>query len=144
MNNQVRKFNPRRGFLPSIFNVDDDFFTNFFEGSNLPAANVVENEKEYRVELSVPGFDKNDFKIEVEKNVLNISANKESRKEEKDENEKILRQEFTSSSFSRSFVLPENVDTENINAAQKDGVLKISLPKMDKAKEDKVKKIEIK
>jgi len=143
MNNQLRRFSPRRNFIPSIFNVSDDFFTDFFNGSNLPAANIVENDKEFRVELSVPGFDKNDFKVEVEKNMLTVSASKESKTEEKDENEKMLRREFYSSSFSRSFVLPENIDTENIGAEQKDGVLKISLPKMNQAPEDKVKKIEI-
>lgn len=144
MNNQLRKFDSRRNFLPSLFNIGDDFFTNFFEGSSLPAANIVENNKEFRVELSVPGFDKEDFKIEVEKNVLVISANKEANKEEKDENEKVIRREFSSSSFSRSFVLPENIDTDNISAQQKDGVLKISLPKQNQAPEDRVKKIEIK
>lgn len=144
MNNQLRKFDSRRSFLPSLFNVGDDFFTNFFEGSSLPAANIVENDKEFRVELSVPGFDKDDFKIELEKNVLAISANKEAKKEEKDENEKVIRREFSSSSFSRSFVLPENIDVENISAEQKDGVLKVSLPKKSNALEDKVKKIEIK
>ena len=143
MNNQLKRFDPRRGFFPSVFNVSDEFFTDFFKGNNLPAANVIENEKEFRVELSVPGFDKNDFKIEVEKNVLTVSASKESNKEEKDENEKMLRREFYSSSFSRSFVLPENVDKENIGAEQKDGVLKISLPKLE-APENKVKTIDIK
>jgi len=143
MNNQLKRFDPRRGFFPSVFNVSDEFFTDFFKGNNLPAANVIENEKEFRVELSVPGFDKNDFKIEVEKNVLTVSASREGNKEEKDENEKMLRREFYSSSFSRSFVLPENVDKENIGAEQKDGVLKISLPKLE-APENKVKTIDIK
>jgi HSP20 family protein len=143
MNNQLKRFDPRRGFFPSVFNVSDEFFTDFFKGNNLPAANVIENEKEFRVELSVPGFDKNDFKIEVEKNVLTVSASKESNKEEKDESEKMLRREFYSSSFSRSFVLPENVDKDNIGAEQKDGVLKILLPKLE-APENKVKTIDIK
>lgn len=143
MNNQLKRFDPRRGFFPSLFNVSDDFFTDFFRGNNLPAANVVENDKEFRVELSVPGFGKDDFKVEIEKNVLTVSASKDSNKEEKSEDEKVLRREFYSSSFSRSFVLPENIDVENINAEQKDGVLKISLPKIE-APEDKVKKIEIK
>ena len=144
MNNQLRRFDSRRGFFPSLINVNDDFFTDFFKGNALPAANIVENDKEFRVELSVVGFSKDDFNIEVEKNVLTISANKEVRHEEKSDDEKMLRQEFTSSSFSRSFVLPENIDTENIGAKQEDGILKISLPKREKALEDKIKKIEIK
>lgn len=140
MNNQLRRFSPRRSFFPHLFNINDDFFT----GNNLPAANVTETPDEFKVELSVPGFSKEDFKIEIEKSILSISASKENKAEEKDENEKVIRQEFTSSSFSRSFILPENVDTENISAEQKDGVLNISLPKKIQAAEDKVKKIEIK
>ena len=143
MNNQLRRFDSRRNFLPSFFGVRDDFFNNFFEGNSLPAANVSENENSFKVELSVPGFEKNDFKIEIEKNVLTISASKENSKEEKDENERIIRQEFSSSSFSRSFILPKNIDTDKIEASQKDGVLSLSLPKKEKNTEEGVKKIEI-
>jgi len=144
MSNYLKRFDSRGNFRPSLFNVNNDFFTNFFSGTDLPAVNISENEKEFKVELSVPGFEKNDIKLEIEKNVLNITASKEVNKEEKDESEKVIRREFSSSSFSRSFVIPENVDTENISAEQKDGILKISLPKKEKALEDKVKKIEIK
>ncbi|MDR1706610.1 Hsp20/alpha crystallin family protein [Dysgonomonas sp.] len=144
MNNQLKKIDPRRDFFPSFFKMNDDFFTDFFKGSNMPAVNIVENNKEFRIELSVPGFNKDDFKIEIEKNVLTISASQESKREEKNEDEKIHRQEFYSTSFSRSFVLPENIDTEHISAEQKDGILKIALPKLQDMPEDKVKKIEIK
>lgn len=134
------KFDSRKSFLPSIFN--DDFFTSFFEGNGLPAANIVENKNEFRVELSVPGFNKDEFNVEVDKNVLVISAKQESKQEEKDE--KFIRQEFKSSSFSRSFVLPDSVDMEQISAEYNDGVLKLSIPKLNKMPEDKIKKIEIK
>jgi len=144
MRNQlVRRFDRNGSFFPTFFSnyVNDDLF-NFVNG-NLPATNVSENEKAFNIELSVPGFKKEDIKIEIEKNVLKISAQNEVKNEEKDENEKVLRQEFKTSSFSRSFTIPENIDTENIAAVQKDGVLQVTLPKMNKALEDKVKKIEI-
>lgn len=143
MSNRLTKFDSRKSFLPSIFN-NDDFFTNFFEGNALPAANVVENKNEFRVELSVPGFNKDEFSVEVEKNVLIISAKQESKVEDKDKDERLIRQEFRSSSFSRSFVLPDNVDMEQISAQYQDGVLKLSIPKLTKAPENKTKKIEIK
>lgn len=141
----LMKRNDRNGMYPVFFNRywDDDFFNNFV-GSDLPAVNVKENKKEFKLEISAPGFEKDDIALNVENNVLTISAKKEVRNEEKGEDEKVLRQEFTSSSFYRSFTLPENIDTENISAKEKNGVLKISLPKMDKAPEDKKKKIEIK
>lgn len=139
-NNQLRRYSSRKNFFPHLFNINNDFFAE----SNLPAANVTENDKQFKVELSVPGFSKEDFKIEIEKNILSVSASKENKTEEKDENEKVIRQEFFSSSFSRKFIIPENVDTESISAEQKNGVLNISLPKKELAPEEKVKKIEIK
>ncbi len=144
MSNQLKRIDPRRDFFPSLFKMNDDFFTDFFKGSDMPAVNIVENNKEFRIELSVPGFNKDEFKVEIEKNILTISATHESKREEKNEDEKIHRQEFYSNSFSRSFVLPENINTEHISAEQKEGVLKISLPKIENMPEDKVKKIEIK
>lgn len=134
-----------RGMLPSFFNRnwDNDFFNNFME-SDVPAVNVKENDKEFKLEISAPGYDKEDINISIDKNILTISAKKEMNNEEKGEDDKILRQEFTSSSFYRSFTLPDNIDTEHIDANEKSGVLKIILPKMEKAPEEKKRKIEIK
>ncbi|MDU1892464.1 MAG: Hsp20/alpha crystallin family protein [Dysgonomonas sp.] len=145
MRNQIRKFDRNGSFFPSIFNsyFNDNLFNNFVEG-DLPATNVSETEKAFNIELSVPGFNKEDIKVEIEKNILTISAQTEEKKEEKDVNEKVLRQEFRKSSFSRRFTIPENIDTESIVASQQDGVLSITLPKQDKTLEDKIKKIEIK
>lgn len=144
MMGNVMKRNDNYGLFPAFFNRywDHDFFHNFIE-SDLPAVNVKENKKEFKLEISAPGFEKNDIKLNVENNVLTISAKKEMKNEEKGDDEKVLRQEFTSSSFFRSFTLPENIDTEHITAKEANGVLKISLPKMDKALEDKKKSIEI-
>jgi len=145
MRNQLRKFDRGGSYFPSLFNgyFNDSLFNNFVQG-DLPAINVSENEKSFSIELSVPGYKKEDIKIEIEKDILKISAQSEVSNEEKDENQKVLRQEFRKSSFTRSFSIPENIDTEGISAEQKDGVLQVTLPKMDKAPEDKVKKIEIK
>ncbi|MFV0470291.1 MAG: Hsp20/alpha crystallin family protein [Dysgonomonas sp.] len=139
----IKRTDKRDNFLPSLFNFGGDLVNRFFN-EDLPATNVSENKKEYKLELEIPGFDKEDIAIEIDNNVLKISAKKEFRQEEKDEQEKILRQEFSSTSFSRSFALPDNVDTENIAANQKHGILNVVLPKKDKAVEEKVKKIEIK
>jgi len=145
MNNKVSKYEGDRSYYPSFINrfFDDDFFSGF--GSNsLPAVNVKETKKEFKLEISAPGFEKGDFDVKVEKNILKISAARESSHEEKDEDERVLRQEFTSSTFSRAFTLPEHVDTEKIEAKEKNGILTIKLPKKNNAVEDSVKKIEIK
>ena len=144
MNDKMKKYEGG-GYYPSLFNrfFNDDFFSRFTE-NNLPAVNVKETQKEFKLEVSAPGFDKGDFDIRVDKNVLTISGKKEASHEEKGEDEKVLRQEFASSTFSRSFTLPEHVDTDSIEAKEKNGVLTIKLPKRAEAKEEAVKKIEIK
>lgn len=145
MSNQLKKFERENRVLPALFNGywNDDFFDNAWNGDFLPAANVKENKKEYQLDLSVPGFEKDDISIEIDKNVLKISAQKEMNSDTTGD-DKVLRQEFGYSSFSRSFMIPENVDTNNIGAQQKDGILEITMPKLDKAPEDKIKKINVK
>ncbi|MBF0651815.1 MAG: Hsp20/alpha crystallin family protein [Prevotella sp.] len=144
MRNQLRRYDRNGSFFPTFFsNYFNDEVLNSLGSAYLPATNISENEKAFNIELSVPGFDKDDIKIEIEKDVLKISAQNEVKNEEKDENEKVLRREFKKSSFTRSFTIPEDIDTDNISAVQKDGILQITLPKQDKAIEDKVKKIEI-
>lgn len=140
----MKRFHRDLGF-PSFFNRywDDNLLGDFSE-EDLPAVNVKENKKEFKVEVSVPGYEKEDIQIDVNKNVLTISAKKELKKEEKDEEDKVLRQDFSVSSFYRSFTLPENVDTEKIQAKEKNGILKLTLPKMEKALEDRKKRIDIK
>ena len=142
-NDKVSKYEGR-GYYPSFFErfFGDDFFGGFT--NSLPAVNVKETKKDFKLEISAPGFEKEDFNIEVDKDVLKISAAKQESHEEKDEDEVVIRQEFSSSMFSRSFTLPEHVDTEKIEAKEKNGVLTIKLPKMENAKENVVKRIAIK
>lgn len=144
MNNLI-KVSDRKDNLPDLFNhfLGNEFFNNFFVG-DVPAVNVKETNKDFMLEMSVPGYSKEDFSIDVDKNILTISGRKSVEKEEMDKDCKILRQEFSSSSFSRSFTLPEHVETDKIDATQKNGILRITLPKFATAKEDKVKRIQIK
>ncbi|MFN6944320.1 MAG: Hsp20/alpha crystallin family protein [Cytophagaceae bacterium] len=126
----------------------DDFFDDEFKFSgqdmtaSMPAVNVKESEEDYRVELATPGLEKNDFKINVEGNVLTISAQKEETKEEK-ENGRFNRREFSYRSFVRSFSLPENVDREKIAANYKDGILNLTIPKREKEEKKSTKQINV-
>jgi len=131
--------------FPAVF---DDFFkpwNEWFTNAGflskpltVPAVNVVENHNEYKVNLAAPGMKKSDFEINVEGNMLTISSEKEESKEEKDE--QYTRKEFSYSSFSRSFSLPEDVKQDKIEAAYEDGVLKISLPKREDARTKSISK----
>jgi HSP20 family protein len=125
--------------FPTVF---DDFFkpwNEWFDNGGLwgrmmkvPAVNVVEKEDFFMVTLAAPGLKKSDFKIDIEGNMLTISSEKEESKEEKEE--KFTRKEYSFTSFSRSFSLPEFVNREKIEAVYEDGILKLTLPKMEEFK----------
>ena len=102
-----------------------------------PAVNVAEDEKKFEIEFAAPGMHKEDFKIQVDKGMLTVSAE---RKEEKEEMKKnYTRQEYSYDSFSRSFNLPENAKEDDIKATYEHGMLKVDIAKkavtVSKAKE---------
>lgn len=108
------------------FDLDEKFW--FPEKSiEIPSANVIENDGEFKLELAAPGFDKKDFKVEIQDGMLCISAEKEKQSEEKKENYR--KKEFSYSSIRRSFALPENVKEEKIDAKYENGILNVTLPK---------------
>jgi HSP20 family protein len=94
---------------------------------SLPAVNVSENDKNFMVDVVAPGFKKDDFKISVDEDMLTISA--EAKKESTDEGVEYNRREYSYSSFTRSFCLPDNAKGDNIEANYSDGVLKLTIPK---------------
>ncbi len=105
-------------------------------GSNLPSANLKETDTKLQVELAAPGMKKDDFKVEIDNNILKISCENESEKEESRENHKFVRREFNYQKFSRTFYLPDSIDDQNINAMYRDGILKVEIAK----KENKIGK----
>jgi HSP20 family protein len=110
---------------------------------NVPAVNIKETDSSYVVELAAPGKKKEDFNIELEDNVLTISSEARSEKEEKDNQGKYTRREFSYSSFKRAFTLPETVNDHEINAGYENGVLHITLPKIEEALPKPKRMIEI-
>jgi len=104
---------------PAIFKND---FNNGQRKGSVPV-NVKETDKQYELEVIAPGFEKADFKINLEQDLLTISA------DAKEENSKIIRREYSFSSFKRSFTLDEKIDATNIAASYINGVLTLNLPK---------------
>jgi HSP20 family protein len=100
----------------------------------VPAVNVTDNKENYIVSLAAPGLKKEDFRIDVEGNMLSISSEKEEKKEQKEE--KYTRKEYNYSSFSRSFSIPDEVNKEKIDATYKDGILMLTLPKIQEVKKN--------
>jgi len=108
----------------------------------VPNVNITEDKSSYNLSLAAPGLAKKDFKIEVEGNMLTISAKKEENKEEKEGT--FTRKEYNYASFSRSFTLPEVVAQDKVEATYADGILKMTLPKNDIAAKQLRKAINIK
>jgi HSP20 family protein len=116
-------------FLDSLLN-DSPVANNY--GMNFPKVNIVETNDDYQLELNVPGRKKDDFKITVDKNILTVSFEK--KEEEKDENKKIIKREFVTQSFKRSFTLDEKINADEIDAKYEDGLLLLTLPKKEEVK----------
>ena len=127
----------------------DNLFNDFFEGEftprkfvragSVPAANIKETEKDFQIELAVPGRTKEEFKIELNEDLLSISSESSKNKEEKKEG--FTKREFNYSSFKRSFRMPEIADAEGVNANYDNGLLTISIPKLEA--EENLKRREI-
>jgi len=131
-----------QNWLPSIFN--DFFDTDWMEKANAtaPAINVIESEKEYKVELATPGMTKEDFNVNIdEDNNLIISMEKKSESKEEKKEARYLRREFSYSRFQQTMILPDDVDKDKIAAQVDNGVLSISLPKLSDAEKQKAKKL---
>ena len=135
--------------IPSFF---DNFFSrdlmdwnnSNFSGKNstLPAVNIKEEEGNFQIEVAAPGLAKENFKVNLDRNLLTISSEL---KQEKEEHEgKYSRREFSYQTFQRSFTLPEaTVDGEKISAKYVDGILHVTLPKREEVKPKPARDIEI-
>jgi HSP20 family protein len=131
--------NPNKVFKPAYNDVFESFFNAdpFSSKSTLsrnPAVNIAEDENEFHIELAAPGLKKEDFKINLEQNLLSVSAEKKVEETETDELKKYNRVEYNYSSFMRTFTLPDTADYAKISAEYKDGVLFISIAKKEEAK----------
>ena len=110
-----------------------------------PAINVIENDKEYEVELAAPGLTKEDFKVHVdEENNLHIEMEKKSENKSDKHHGRYLRREFSYEKFQQTLLLPDDVDAEKIEAKVEHGVLNVTLPKLIKVeKPNPVKQISV-
>lgn len=127
-NNLGRSFD---GMMKELFNEFPTTVAKTFREDvlNFPPVNIIETKDAYQVELSSPGFEKTDFVIQLDNNVLTISTEK--KEEKKEDADKVIRKEFTYRGFKRSFTIDEKIDAENIAAKYENGILKLELPKKE-------------
>lgn len=134
-----------KSFFTDFFNYDyPNFDLDSFGGrlfKEVPAANIKETEKSYRIELAVPGMKKNDFHVKAENGFVCIEAEKEFTEEEKDET--FMRKEYNYNSFSRKFRLPDFVEPDEMKAKYTDGILYVNIPKKEEAIRKPAKEVEI-
>lgn len=119
-------------FFNDVYSILNDSFVNERASFRTPAVNIAETDLQFEVELAVPGLTKEDIKINLDKNVLSVSADKKT--ETVDENKKFSKREYNFSSFSRSFTLPESADQSKIEADYVNGILKLTIAKKEEAK----------
>ena len=135
--------------LPSVFDrlLEGDLFDwsnrNYsITNTTLPSVNIKQNTDEYLVEVAAPGFNKGDFKLELNHDLLTISSEKKVENESND-GELFTKREFSYRSFSRSFTLPQTADYDKIEANYENGILAVRIPKKEEAKPKPAKTIEI-
>jgi len=142
----------RNEFFPGL-SMFDDFFTrdllnlglnnNSSTNTTIPLVNIKETNDNFEVEMAAPGMNKEDFKVELDGNVLIITSEKKDEDEVK-EGDRYTRREFSYQSFHRSFQLPkEVVDADKIEAKYENGVLRLLVPKKEEAKPRPPKMIQI-
>ena len=146
-------------YLPTLFgenlmDVFNDFDRDFFRGIRIPEhvlygknaphlmkTDVRETETGYEVDMDLPGFKKDEIKLELNNGTLTVSTQKSMEKKDEDKNGKLLRQERYAGSMSRSFYVGEHVTEEDVKARFEDGVLRLSIPKKDAKKVEEKKTI---
>lgn len=119
-------------FIDVFDSILNDQFINRAPVIKVPAVNISENEAGFDIELAAPGLNKEDFKINLDKNLLTVSA--EVKKDENVEAKDYSKKEFGYQSFSRSFTLPDSVDQTKIEAAYNNGILTLTVAKKEEAK----------
>ena len=131
--------NPLADIMNNFF--DNDLSDFFGKRVSDPAANIIELPEAFHLDIAAPGMKKEDFKINLENNILTISAEMEDEKNEEGKN--YTRKEFYYGSFSRSFTLPRTINLDKIQADYQNGILKITLPKKEEARVEVKKQISI-
>jgi HSP20 family protein len=146
----VKRNNSDLWGMPNLF---DDFFSknlwdwglsnNSTTNTSIPAVNIRETADAFEVEMAAPGMNKEDFRIQLDNNVLTISSEREHRNEQ-NEGERYARREFSYQSFQRTFHLSKDVvDADKIQAKYENGLLHLTVPKKEEAKQRPPKMIQI-
>ncbi|HEX5003053.1 MAG TPA: Hsp20/alpha crystallin family protein [Bacteroidia bacterium] len=137
----AKAFDRSPNFNEFFNDVFDNMINGDFRKPAVPSVNISESENAYHLDMAAPGFSKEEFSINLEKDVLTISAEKKAEKSEADK--KYSRREFSYSSFKRTFTLPETVNAEKIQASYENGIMHLDFPKKEEAKPQPARSISV-
>jgi HSP20 family protein len=156
MTTLTRNSNRNRPSISRLSSPLDRFFRNdlldFWSGGDsaidtIPSINITEEQNHYKIEMAAPGMKKDDFNIDIDNNLINISSEKESESANENGNGKknnnYTFREYNYSSFSRSFSIPDNAETSKITAKYTDGILSLNIPKKSEQLKNKSQKIKV-
>ena len=116
-------------YVPSRFNFLDDSLLEDYRKTSIMNTDIIEKENGYELQIDLPGVKKEDIKIEMNKNLINISISISKSSDE--ENKKYIRKERFTGEIKRSFNIGEDIDEDNINASFENGILYLNLPKKE-------------
>ena len=116
-------------YIPSRFNFLDDTLMEDYRKTSIMNTDIIEKENGYELQIDLPGVKKEDIKIEMNKNLINISVSISKSSDE--ENKKYIRKERFTGEIKRSFNIGEDIDEDNINASFENGILYLNLPKKE-------------
>ena len=131
MSNLIKRTN-QNPWLRDFFDVESIFDSKWPNvNTSLPSVNISEDDKCFCVDVVAPGFKKEDFKVNIDDDILTISAETKTENGDENKNKQYSRREYSYSSFTRSFRLPENAKDDKVAASYKDGILKLDIPKTE-------------
>ena len=138
-------YNVNGNLVDELFNsfLSNDYHEDYLLNSKNPATNVFETDKDFRIELLLPGFVKDDVQMNYHKNLLTIKVDREKKDENANENYKYSHREFGVFNFEKQFQIPNTVNSEKIDAKFENGILTVVLPKKEEALEKAPVKIKI-
>lgn len=139
--NLVRFYQPRYSVNKNLVNemmnsfLTNDYHENYLQNCRKPAINIFESDNDFRIEMMLPGFTKEDMKINFHNEMLTIKVDNKETESRNNEDYKFVRREFDVYNFEKQFKVPQSVNVEGIDAKFENGILNIVLPKKEEALE---------
>jgi HSP20 family protein len=130
--------------MDEMFNLNWPNWSNWMRvGTSMPAVNIKEDDDSFHLEIAAPGLKKEDFRVTLDNDMLTIAVQHSEENEEKGDEGRYMKREYSYQGFTRSFRIPDSCQEENIQAQYIDGILHLTVPKKEESKKKAPRQIEI-